>query len=135
MIYTPSLHRVFSDLGILEYTDTLQEYLLSTFFVPNDLNANSFSPEFIRSYSNIFKEILNNLDSTEVTSDLSQLFLVLFNKQNNMINQQLILCSKTKFIQIICGAFVYGLLCEVKDFPSVREKEYDFNSNFNIGNN
>lgn len=135
MLYSPSLNSIFTELGITEYTDTLQEYLLSTFFTPNELNANSFSPEFIRSYSVLFKEILNNLESTEITSDLPELFLTLFNKKNDIINKHLILCSKTKFLQIISGTFIYGLLCEVKNFPDVIEKRYDFNNNFNIGDN
>lgn len=135
MLYSQNLNSVFTSLGVAEYSAALEEYILSTFFVPNELNSNSFSIDFIRSYSNLFKEILNNLESTEITSDLPTLFLTLFNKNNTIINGHLILCSKTKFLQLISGAFVYGLLCEVKDFPNVIEKNYDFRLNFNIGNN
>lgn len=135
MLYSQNLNSVFAQLDVTEYSEALEEYVLSTFFTPNDLNSNTFSVDFLRSYSAFFKEVLKNLDKSEVTSDLPTLFLTLFNKNNSIINQQLILCSKTKFLQLISGAFVYGLLCEVKDFPNVREKDYNFLRQFNIGNN
>ena len=135
MLYSQNLNSVFAHLDVTEYSEALEEYVLSTFFTPNDLNSNTFSVDFLRSYSAFFKEVLKNLDKSEVTSDLPTLFLTLFNKNNSIINQQLILCSKTKFLQLISGAFVYGLLCEVQDFPNVREKDYNFLRQFNIGNN
>ena len=126
MIFNTSLYAQFQELGLSEYADSLDEYISSTFLTPNDLNCNPISLDYIRSRSTYLNLILSKLEPTDITSDLEDLFLSLFNRQDIALSKPLILASKTKFLQFICGAFVYGLLKEVQEFPDLKRRNFTF---------
>lgn len=129
MIYNNSLNSIFQELGLTEYSEALDTYVTETILRPNELNINTISLDFIRNHQVSFKNILENLDSTEITSDLEQLFLTLFSKHNETVNRAIMLSSKTNFLQKIVGTLIYGLILEIKDLPQVKAKDYDFNIN------
>lgn len=112
MIYSAVLNESLIEQGLQEQSDILQEYLEQTFLRPNDLNCNPISKSYIRDHKLFLLELRNALNSEDITSDLEQLFLTLLSKNNPIINRNILLVSRTKFLQSILATFVLGFMLE-----------------------
>lgn len=129
MIYSSSFSNLFVTLGLTEYSEALSNYVVETLLRPNELHLNNITLPFIRDNQKLLKLILENIKSEDITSNIDNIFTQLFSKNNVIINKTLISSSKTGFLQILVGALVCGLILEVKDQPSVKEADFNFNIN------
>lgn len=127
MIFNPSLQDLFQRLEITNYSDSLSKYIEDTLLTPNQLNCNPVSLSSIQANAPFLKEILKELASEDISSDLPTMFKTLLGKNNAQVNTNLIFASKTAFLQSIISALVYGFIIEIRELDIVKSKNYNFN--------
>lgn len=127
MIFNPSLQDLFQRLEITNYSDSLSKYIEDTLLTPNQLNCNPVSLSSIQANASFLKEILKELASEDISSDLPTMFKTLLSKNNAQINSNLIFASKTAFLQSTISALVYGFIIEIRELDIVKSKNYNFN--------
>lgn len=115
MIYSSNLLDFFQEKDIQSEAEVLSNYLERTFLRPNDLNCNLISKNILRDNKQFLIELKNNLNPEDITSNLEQLFLTILAKNNPVINKNILLVSKTKFLQLILSTFVFGFLIETNN--------------------
>lgn len=126
MIFNNSLSELFTLTELSEYANKLNEYVYKTFLRPNDLNINPLSLGWIKVNRELLTEFLKELEHIPLNSDLNNLFISLLNKNNFKINSEIILCSKTRFLSLLVGSLILGLLLELQDASS------SFSTHFNL---
>lgn len=126
MIFNNSLSELFTLTELSEYANNLNEYVYKTFLRPNDLNINPLSLGWIKVNRELLTEFLKELEHIPLNSDLNNLFISLLNKNNFKINSEIILCSKTRFLSLLVGSLILGLLLELQDASS------SFSTHFNL---
>ena len=126
MIFNNSLSELFTLTELSEYANNLNEYVYKTFLRPNDLNINPLSLGWIKVNRELLTEFLKELEHIPLNSDLNNLFISLLNKNNFRINSEIILCSKTRFLSLLVGSLILGLLLELQDASS------SFSTHFNL---
>lgn len=127
MIYSSSLQNTFNTLALTDFTEALETHLTNTFLQPNDLNVNPISLSYIRSNKTILDLLYKNIKPEDISSNLDLLFLTIFNKGIEEIRKEIILISKTKFLQLILSTFIYGLLKELENYETVKAANNPFN--------
>lgn len=126
MIYSNNLEEMFQQAGIKSYSDALVEYIQATFLTPNDLNVNRISLDFIVANKNILQILVDKLTPDIISSNIEDMFISLFDTENEELRANFLFASKTKFLQLLVASFIYGLIMELKDTQLVKSKGIDF---------
>lgn len=127
MIYSNSLLHIFNTLNLNSFSEALDTHVTNVLLRPNELNINPVSLSYIQDNKQLLHLLYNNISPEEVTSNLDTFFLTLFNKNVPEIRKNIMLISKTKFLQLIVSTFIYGLLLELKDYETVLAANNPFN--------